>query len=174
MKSLKAFWGQALIAALAVCALAMPNMARAQNENVPELSRDWNVRVGFYLFNSNTTSNRSSRIGFSGSVERTVYHGETFDVTVGGGYNGWDQVYSVPVMGQLILHPGNWRLGGGAGYSFNRRVSGRGSNGAVIDLLVGYTLTHGKTPTNVDVRYYFVSGSASELDGLSVTYGLRF
>lgn len=174
MKSLKAFWGQALIAALAVCALAMPNMARAQNETVPELSRDWNVRVGMYVFNSNTASNKGGRIGFSGMGERTVYHGEKFDVTVGAGYNGWDRIYSVPVMGQVIAHPGAWRFGGGAGYSFNKRVSGRGSNGAILDLIVGYSLTHGKMPTNVDLRYFFVSGSSNELDGLSITYGLKF
>ncbi len=174
MRSLKAIWGQALIAALAVCALAMPGMARAQNETVPELSRDWNIRVGLYIFNSNAAANASGRIGFSGTVERTVYHGEMYDVNVGIGYNGFDRVYSVPVTGQFIYHPGNWRLGGGAGYSFNKRVSGRGSNGAVLDLLAGYTLTHGKYPTNVDLRYYFVSGANNELDGLSITYGLKF
>jgi len=174
LRSVKAFWGQALIAALAVCALVMPNVARAQNETVPELSRDWNVRIGIYISNSQAASNKGGRIGFSGFGERTVYHGEQFDVTVGIGYNGFDRIYSVPIMGNVIFHPGNWRLGGGAGYSFNKRVDGRGSAGAALDLLAGYTLTHGKYPTNVDLRYFFISGSSDELDGLSITYGLKF
>ena len=174
MKHLKAFWGQVLIVALAVCALALPNLARAQNETVPELSRDWNVRIGIYVFNSKATSDAGGRVGISGLVERTVYKGETFDVTVGIGYNGFDRIYSVPVTGQLIFHPGNLRYGAGAGYAFNKRIGGGGSNGSVFDLLVGYTVSRGRYPTNVDLRYFFVGGSSNELDGLSLTYGLRF
>lgn len=174
MKSVKAFWGQALIAALAVCALAMPNTARAQNENVPELSRDWNVRIGVYIFNSQTASNAGGRLGISAIAERTVYHGDQFDVNVGAGYNGFDRIYSVPVMGNIVFHRGAWRFGGGAGYSFNKRISGSGSNGAAIDLIAGYQLTHGRYPTDVDLRYFFISGSSNELDGWSLTYGLRF
>ena len=174
MTHLKAFWGQALIVALAVCTLALPNVARAQNESVPELSRDWNVRIGVYIFNSKATSDAGGRVGISGLVERTVYKGEQFDVTVGVGYNGFDRIYSVPVTGQLIFHRNSWRYGGGAGYAFNKRIDGSGSSGAVIDLLLGYTLSHGRYPTNVDIRYFFVGGSSNELDGLSLTYGLRF
>jgi hypothetical protein len=174
LKHVKAFWGQALIAALAVCALALPNAARAQNETVPELSRDWNVRIGIYLFNSNTASNAGGRVGISGLVERTIYRGEEYDINVGIGYNGFDRIYSVPVTGQIIFHPHNLRIGGGAGYSFNKRISGKGSNGSVIDLLVGYALSHGRYPTNIDLRYFFVGGSSNELDGWSLTYGLKF
>jgi len=174
VNSLKAFWGQALIAALAVCALALPSVARAQVETVPELSRDWSVRIGIYIFNQNAAANKAGRIGISGFGERTVYRGEQFDVTVGIGYNGFDRVYSVPVIGNIVYHRANLRIGGGAGYSFNKRIDGRGSNGAVIDLLLGYAVTHGRYPSNVDLRYFFVGGSSNELDGLSLTYGLRF
>jgi hypothetical protein len=95
-------------------------------------------------------------------------------VNVGAGYNGFDRIYSVPVMGNIIFHRGNWRFGGGAGYSFNKRVSGSGSSGAALDIIAGYVLTHGRNPTNVDLRYFFISGADNELDGLSVTYGLKF
>ena len=174
VKFLKAFWGQALIVALAVCALALPIVARAQSEIVPELSRDWNVRIGVYIFNQNATARKNGRVGISGFGERTVYHGEQFDITVGIGYNGFDRIYSVPVTGQLIFHPNSWRLGAGVGYAFNKRIDGSGSNGSVFNLLLGYTLTRGRYPTNVDMRYFFVGGSNNELDGLSVTYGLKF
>lgn len=174
MTNLKTFRGHALIAALGVLALMLPNVARAQNETVPELSRDWNVRIGVYIFNSKATSDAGGRVGISGFGERTVYKGEQFDVTVGIGYNGFDRIYSVPVTAQLIFHKGNLRIGGGAGYAFNKRIDGSGSNGSVIDLLVGYNLSHGRYPTNIDARYFFVGGSNNELDGLSITYGLRF
>ena len=174
MKFVKTFWGSALVAALAICAMAMPNSARAQADTVPELSRDWNVRIGMYFFNQKSAADAGGRVGISGIGERTVYRGEKFDVTVGIGYNGFDRIYSVPVMGQIIFHPGAWRYGGGAGYSFNKRINGSGSNGSVIDLLVGYSLTTGRMPTNVDLRYFFVGGSSNELDGLSITYGLKF
>jgi hypothetical protein len=137
-------------------------------------TRSRNVRIGIYLFNSNAAARKSGRVGISGLVERSVYKGEQYDVTVGIGYNGFDRVYSVPVTGQIIFHPGNLRYGGGAGYAFNKRVSGKGSNGAVVDLLVGYVLTRGRYPTNVDLRYFFVGGSNNELDGWSLTYGLKF
>jgi len=175
MKFLKAFWGQALLAALAVCALSMPTMARAeQNDTIPDLGRDWTVRIGMYIFNQNATANAGGRIGISGMVDRTVYKGEKYDVTVGIGYNGFDRIYSVPILISLVAHPGNLRIGGGAGYSFNKRIAGNGSSGAVIDLLLGYSLTHGKMPTNIDLRYYWVAGSSSELDGLGITYGMQF
>ena len=171
---LKALWGRALIAALAICALTMPNMAKAQNETVPELSRDWNVRIGVYVFQSKTASDAGGRVGISGLAERTVYRGEKFDVNVGIGYNGFDRIYSVPVTGTVIFHQGNMRYGAGAGYSFNKRVSGRGSNGSVIDLLLGYTVSRGRNASSVDLRYFFVGGSSNELDGMSLTYGIRF
>jgi hypothetical protein len=174
VKHLQALRDFALMAALVIVALALPNAARAQNETVPELSRDWNVRIGVYVFNNNTAANAGGRVGISGLVERTVYRGEQYDVTVGIGYNGFDRIYSVPVTGQIIFHPGNLRVGGGIGYAFNKRINGGGSNGSVFDLLVGYTLTRGRYPTNVDLRYFFVGGSSNELDGLSITYGLKF
>lgn len=174
MKSRKVVWSVMLALALAIGTLMLPNAARAQGEDVPELSRDWNVRIGVYIFNGNAASNKSGRVGISGLVERTVYRGEMYDITVGIGYNGFDRVYSVPATISFIYHPGNLRLGAGAGYSFNKRVDGRGSNGSVFDLLVGYQLSRGKNATSLDLRYFFVGGSSNELDGYSLTYGIHF
>lgn len=174
MNHLKAFWSVALVAAIAVCVLVLPGAAKAQYENVPELSRNWNVRVGTYIFNSKAASDAGGRVGFSGVVERTVFNGDQYEVTVGIGYNGWDRIYSVPVTGGIIFHPGNLRLGAGVGYAFSKRVDGGSSNGSVVNLLVGWQLTHGKFPSSLDVRYYFVGGSSNELDGYGITYGVRF
>ena len=174
MKQLKVVWSVMLALTLAAGTLIMPNTARAQGDNIPELSRDWNVRIGVYIYNGKTASDAGGRIGISGLVERTVYRGEIYDINVGIGYNGFDRIYSVPATISFIYHPANLRLGAGVGYSFNKRVSGKGSNGSVFNLLVGYQLSHGKNPTSIDLRYYFVGGSNNELDGYSLTYGLHF
>jgi hypothetical protein len=174
LKHLKIFWVGLLALVLGAGSLILPKAARAQGEDVPELSRDWNVRIGVYIFNGNAASNKGGRFGISGLVERTVYRGDTYDVNVGIGYNGFDRIYSVPATLSLIYHPTNLRLGAGVGYAFNKRVDGRGSNGSVFDLLVGYQVSRGKNPSSVDLRYFFVGGSNNELDGYSLTYGIRF
>src|SRR5258708_36873310 len=100
----------ALVLALSLGALLAAGTAQAQ-DNTPELSRDWNVRIGIYIFNSDTASRANGRVGISGLVERTVYHGDNYDVNVGIGYNGFDRIYSVPVTLSAIMHPGNLRVG---------------------------------------------------------------
>jgi hypothetical protein len=174
VKRLGTLWGMTLMLTFSLCALLASNTAQAQDDNIPELSRNWNVRIGIYIFNSESAGKVAGRVGISGMVERTVYRGDTYDVNVGIGYNGYDRVYSVPLTLTGILHPHNLRLGAGVGYSFNKRLDGRSSNGSIFTLLVGYQLTHGKNPTSVDLRYHFVSGSNSELDGYGLTYGIRF
>lgn len=173
MKRLGTIWGLALMIMLGM-AMA-PRAAHAQNDNaIPELSRDWNVRAGLFIYQSNTTRRQAGDVGFSGMVERRVYKGDAFDVLVGIGYNGFDRVYSVPVQINLIAHKNNLRYGAGAGYSFNKRLSGGGSNGTALSLILGYTPIHGKNPVSIDARYFFFSGSSNELDGLSLTIGAQF
>jgi hypothetical protein len=152
-----------------------PRAAHAQNNDaIPELSRDWNVRVGTFIYQSKTTRAAQGEVGFSGMVERRVYKGDAFDVLVGIGYNGFDRVYAVPIQISLIAHKNNLRYGAGVGYSFNKRLDGSGSNGTALSLILGYTPIHGKNPVSVDLRYYIFSGSSDELDGYSLTIGAQF
>lgn len=166
-----------------ICSLALmillgmamaPRAAHAQSDPLPELSRDWNVRIGMFIYNSKATRNAQGEVGISGMVERRVYKGDAYDVLVGIGYNGLDRVYSVPVMINLIAHKNNLRYGAGAGYSFNKRIDGSGSNGTALAVILGYTPVHGKNPISVDLRYFFLGGSSSELDGYSLTIGAQF
>lgn len=172
MKRVGTIWGLALMLLFGMT--MAPRAAHAQSEAVPELSRDWNVRIGMFVPNSKTTRAQASEVGFSGMVERRVYRGDAFDVTVGIGYNGMDRIYSVPVQINLIAHKDNLRYGGGVGYSFNKRLDGSGSNGTALSLILGYTPIHGKNPISVDLRYFFFGGSSSELDGYSLTIGAQF
>ena len=173
MKQLRSLWGAFVLVALGLVALSVPMTVQAQVETIPDLQKDWNVRIGIYVFNNNAAANAVGRIGISGQVERTVFHGDKFDVNIGIGYNGLDTVYSVPVTGNIIMHPGNVRYGLGAGYCFSKRVGGAGSNGTVISLIAGYEFVHGKNPISVDARYNFVGGSSNELDGLGITIGIK-
>lgn len=173
MKRIGTFWSAVCLLALSMMILGTTKEAYAQNELDP--ARDWTVRLGPYVFNSNSTSNANgSRFGISGHVDKTVLQGDTYDINIGIGYNGYDRVYSIPVLGTIVYHPSQWRFGFGAGYSFNKRVGGRGSNGAIMTAMAGYQLTTGKNPTFLELRYYFVAGANNELDGYALTYGMKF
>ncbi len=173
MKRLGSVCSAASLLMLGIGMLLTPGAAKAQGQG-SELNQDWAIRVGLYLYQSQTTRDANGTVGFSGMVERTVYRGAQYDVNVGIGYNGWDTVYSVPVMVTGILHQANLRYGGGVGYSFNKRQSGEASNGTAISLLLGYQFSRSKNPLSIDARYMFIGGSSNELDGLSITFGGTF
>ena len=176
MKRIGTIWSAAALLALCVGLLFAPNSANAQTDTdvTPELSRDWSVRIGVFIPQSQTTRAANGEVNLSGIVERRVYDGSNYEIQVGIGYNGFDRVYSIPATVNLLLKRGDFRLGGGAGYSFNKRIDGRGSNGAALVAIVGYQITHSRTPITADLRYYFISGSDNELDGYSLTFGVKF
>jgi hypothetical protein len=173
VKRLGSFGGAVSLLMLGMCMMFVPGSAKAQVQN-GELTKDWSIRVGMYIYQSQTTRSQNGDVGFSGTVERTVYRGAQYDVNVGIGYNGWDAVYSVPVMVSGVMHKNNLRYGGGIGYSFNKRLDGRGSNGTALSLLLGYQFNRSKNPLSLDARYMFIGGSDNELDGLSITLGGTF
>ena len=174
MKRLGSIWGAALLLMLGIGMLFAPNAAKAQDTTTAELAQNWSIRIGVYIYQSQTTRGQNGELGFSGVVERTVYHGLWYDVTVGIGYNGWDSVYSIPIEVSAIAHKANLRYGAGAGYSFGKRLDGQGTNGTVLSVLLGYQMSRSKSPLSVDLRYYFIGGSDNELDGLGVTIGGQF
>jgi hypothetical protein len=165
----------ALALAFGVWLTAAPNPARAQDTGeTPSIQRDWHIRAGLFIFSSDRSRDRAGEVGFSGIVERSVYRNERYELNVGIGYHGWDTVYSIPITITGIGRYQNLRYGLGIGYTFGKRADGRGSSGVYLAPLVGYQLAHGKHPISVDLRYQFISGSASELDGWSITAGYGF
>jgi hypothetical protein len=176
LKRLGKQWSMALTLMLGICALFATSLAHAQidTDATPELSKDWDVRVGLYVFNNKTARAAGGDVGFSGIVERRVYAGTNYEINLGVGYNGWGSIYNVPFMAHLIATSNNLRYGFGAGYSFGKRIDGRGTSGATLELLLGYQLTHTTNPLSLDLRYDFVSGSNDELDGWSFTLGYHF
>ncbi len=160
--------------ALGVLMTLSAGSAKAQTTEVlPELSQDWSVRLGIWIPQMETARRVNGEVGISGTAERRVYKTLDYDINVGIGYHGFDRVYAIPIMANMIWHKGNFRYGAGAGYSFNKRLDGRGSSGTALGINLGYELTHGKNPLSLDFRYLFIGGSSSELDGYSLTLGIR-
>lgn len=174
MKHLKIFGNVLLAFGIFLVGAAQTAKAQSRQEETAPVARDWTLRIGLFIPNSQTTRGKAGEVGFSGVGERTVYRGETYDINVGIGYNGMGDVYSVPITVMGIFHKDNIRYGLGAGYAFGKRVDGRGMSGTVLALLLGYQLTRGKSPLSLDLRYNFISGSDSELDGYSLTVGTQF
>lgn len=178
MRRIGTIWSTALVLVLGMFALLMSGKAQAQSgentDQIPELSTEWTVRIGIYVAQSKATRSATGEAGFSGHVERRVYAGKGYDVNIGIGYNGMDTVYNIPITANLVAYKDNIRYGAGFGYSYGKRISGRGTSGTAFDLLLGYQLTRGRTPLSVDLRYLFIGGSSNELDGYSLSVGIKF
>ncbi len=175
MRRLGTFWGFALTLALAFCGFVAPTGAHAQDQaSTSELERNWSARLGIYILQSNAARSASGSAGVSVALERRVYAGKSYDITAGIGFNGIDQVYSVPLLINVTSSMHNLRYGGGIGYAFSKRINGRGVNGIAFDLLVGYQLTQTVNPLSIDLRYYFIGSTNNELDGYSLSLGIKF
>ncbi len=163
--------------AVGLALLFVPFVAHAQappSTGAGELERDWNFRIGVFVPQSQTARKVMGTVGISGIVERTVFNSRSYEINVGIGYNGMGNSYSVPMMGYIVGKTGSIRYGVGAGYSFNRKLNGQGSDDAVIGLLLGYRFTGAPYHLSLDARYNFIAGTSNQLDGLGVTLGARF
>src|SRR5579871_6082362 len=159
-----------MMLALGLGLLIAPGAARAQNNNdaLPELSKDWAIRIGVYIYQSQSTRSANGEVGLSAIFERTVFRNDMLDVNVGIGYNVFDRVYNIPIQVSGIIRKNNLRVGGGLGYAFGKRIDGTGTSGAAMSLILGYQLSQSRSPLSLDLRYYFISGSDNELDGYSL------
>ncbi len=170
-------WRNAIAASLGLIFLGSAQLSQAQttgNFGSTELSKNWNLRLGISVFQSQTARAKAGEVGISGIAERTVYHADNYDINVGIGYNGSSDIYSIPIEVNGIVHKNRLRYGIGAGYSFGKRIDGRGMSGTVLTLIAGYKLIDTGVPLNLDLRYNFISGASSELDGYSITLGAQF
>lgn len=170
-------WGTALAASFGLLFVGTAQLSHAQttgNFGSAELSKNWNLRLGISVFQSQTSRNKAGEVGISGIAERTVYRAENYDINVGIGFNGSSDIYNIPIEVTGVVHKNRFRYGIGAGYSFGKRIDGRGMSGTVLTLIAGYKLVDTGVPLNLDLRYNFISGANSELDGYSITLGAQF
>lgn len=176
MKRIGSFFSIALMLMVGMTGMIASLPARAQSDSLTEtaLSRDWTVRMGVWYANSHAVRSKIGAVAISGLVERQVYAGNSYAIHIGIGYNGFNTVYSVPIMANIIAYHGNLRYGVGAGYYFGKRLSGRGASGSALDLILGYQITNTSNPLSLDLRYFFLSGASNELDGYGLTLGYKF
>ncbi len=167
MKRFSTFFSTLFIVAALLITAGQASKAQTRAEDLPELSRDWTVRLGAWI-------PKTGSLGISALADRRVYKTDAYDLTLGAGYNGSETVYNIPIVFTIVYHMKDVRVGGLFGYSFGKRVNGQGMAGAALGLLAGYRLKQGVNPITVDARYYVISGADSELNGLSVTIGMGF
>ena len=169
MKSKFTLWS----AVIALCfTLIGPTVARAQ-EGDSDLSKEWTLRLGTFIANSQTTRSKMGTFAIAGYADRTVFDGEKYKLTVGFGYVGGENFYSVPIMLNAVWKHNKMYFGGGFGYAFGKRLDGRPMGAISLDALVGTQLNTGKNALSAELRYSFIGGSDNELDGLSVTLGMH-
>lgn len=174
MKRNSTFLGTLIALAALLFATANVAQGQARAEALGELSRDWTLRAGVFFASSEATRKAVGTVAFSGTLERKIYRTDNYDLYLGMGYNGMDTVYSIPLMFNLLYRSHSIHYGGGFGYSFGKRLDGRGFAAPALSINGGIRIRHGKNPMDVDVRYLFISGSNSELDGFTVTLGIGF
>lgn len=172
MRKFGSLIGGAIAIAFALLAITAPSSARAQNtDDQNTIVRDWNLRLGPFIFNNAAARAKSGAIGISGIAERTVYSTDRYEILVGAGYNGFGNVYSVPITISGIIHQNQFRYGAALGYAFDKRIDGSAGQGMLLGLIAGYQFT---PSISGDVRYNFISGADNELDGFSLTAGYHF
>src|SRR5579872_4694783 len=122
-------WRSAIAASFGLLFLGIAQFSQAQTAGIfgsTELTKNWNLRIGISVFQSQTARAKAGEVGISGIAERTVYHADNYDINVGIGYNGSSDIYNIPIEVTGIVHKDKLRYGIGAGYSFGKRISGRG------------------------------------------------
>lgn len=167
MKRFSTFFSTLFIVAALLITAGQASKAQTRAEDLPELSRDWTLRLGAWI-------PKTGSLGISAHAERRVYKTDAYDLNMGMGYNGSETVYNVPILFSLIYHIKEIRAGALFGYSFGKRVDGRGMSGTALGLLAGYRIKNGVNPITADVRYLWIAGADSELDGWSITVGIGF
>jgi len=159
-----------LFGCLTVLALGAARPAQAQLQG--ELSKDWQLKLGFFIPESEVARAAEGDVWLSFGAERKLYIDEKYDVSVSVEYYGSGDVYNVPFLINVGSTTHRLRYGAGAGLSVGHDVS-RGRTNFAYKLMVGYELTESENPITFDVSYRG-TGSSKTLNGWSFLFGYRF
>ncbi|HSV73104.1 MAG TPA: hypothetical protein VLH79_05030 [Chthonomonadales bacterium] len=159
-----------LLGCLTVLALGAAQPAQAQFDD--ELARDWQLRLGFFVPESEQARGAVGDVWLSFGAERVMHLDERYDLSLSIEYYGRDNIYNVPVLVNLGATTHRMRYAVGAGISLGRDVH-RGRTNFAYKLMVGYELTEGMNPITFDVSYRG-TGTSPTLNGWSFLFGKRF
>lgn len=157
-------------------AMGVGSAAQAQFSQDSELSKNWELRVGFFLPERESARSAGNDVWLQLGGERTFYEADRWKGTLSIDYygsGGSSTIYNVPICLNARGESQGLRYGAGAGISFGHDTT-RGVSNLAYNLLVGYTLRPGTNPINFDVRYLGASRSHGELNGWAFTVGFGF
>jgi len=158
------------------CALALAGIvsmpARAQGGSDTDLTRNWDLRAGFFIPERKSVRSAEGDVLFAVGVERSFYEAERWKGTISIDYYGSGSVYNVPIMLNARGETHNVRYGAGMGIGLSHDLT-RGVTGFAWNLLLGYNLRGGPNPIFADVRYMALS-TGGDLNGWDFTIGFHF
>jgi hypothetical protein len=163
------------LVSLLVCALVVgaPVAALAQFTGDSELSKHWNLRVGFFVPEKKVSRDLGGDVWLALGAERAFYEVDRWKTTVSIDYYGAEDIYSVPMCLNLRGNSQGLRYGAGVGLSLGHDVE-KGISALAYNLMVGYEVTTGANPITVDLRYLGTNASRQELNGWSLVVGYSF
>jgi hypothetical protein len=156
--------------------LGVGGAAQAQTLGDSELTKNWELRVGFFLPERESAREAGRDVWFSLGGERTFYEADRWKGTLSIDYygaGGSSTIYNIPICLNARGASQGLRYGAGLGVSYGHDTS-RGLSSLAYNLLVGYTLKPGVNPINVDLRYLGVTQSHGELNGWAMSVGFGF
>lgn len=147
--------------------------ARAQYSPEMDLSRYWDVRIGFFVPERGVSREKGGDIWFTLGAERRIYEAERWTGTVSVDYYGAGGIYNIPITLNARGTTHRLRYGAGAGVGFGHAV-GRGATSFSYNLMLGYVIREGPNPVTADVRYLGTGENAGQLNGWAFTVGYSY
>ena len=155
-----------------VLAAASASAVAARAQGAGDLSRDWDLRAGFFVPERGDVRAAQGDVMFTAGAERAFYVVDRWQASISIDYYGAGSIYNVPITLNLRGDTGRLRYGAGAGIGLGHDLT-HGLTSFSFNLLVGYYLTTGSNPITADVRYMGVAAS-EDLNGWAFTLGYHF
>jgi len=163
------------IVSLLVCAIVIgaPTAALAQFTGDSELSKNWDLRVGFFVPEKKVSRDFGGDVWLAIGAEHMFYEADRWKGTISLDYYGAEKIYNVPLCINARGKSEGLRYGAGVGFSLGHNVE-KGLSALAYNLEVGYEITSGLNPISVDLRYLGATASRQELNGWSLVVGYGF
>ncbi len=155
-----------------ILALGMASRMPAKAQNEMDLTKNWNLRAGFFIPERGASRDAQGDLWFTVGAEREIYNVDRYKGSISIDYYGSSNIYNVPIQANLIGTTHRLRYGAGAGVGFSHDLT-RGISGFAYNLLIGYNLTESENPLVFDIRYRALS-TGSDLNGWAFTIGGHF
>lgn len=156
--------------------LGVGGVAQAQSLSDSELTKNWELRVGFFLPERESAREAGNDVWLSLGGERTFYEADRWKGTLSIDYygaGGSKTIYNIPICLNARGASQGLRYGGGLGVSYGHNTE-KGLSSICYNLLAGYSLQTGPNPVSVDLRYLGTLQSHGELNGWALSLGIGF